>query len=319
MRGLKYVWVLLGVSAALTSAALLGANTPAEATSCTAGSSYKDFTGTLDSKDTITVWTKDNLKLCSDVSINITSYTIDNPNYNGQQFKNNPTAIPQSKFATKTVIMKKGTNGKTTLTVDVPNECTPYQIDAYIGKPQTVIDTSEGLKGTNAIVYRLFDKTKDDCSVPKVTACNTTTGVIGPVDKANANKSPYTTDLSKCEVPACNTTTGVISSVNKADANKAPYTTNTDKCTSVTVCVKETGEKKSVTKDEAKDTTKYGGVNDAACNPTPTPETPVTVTPETPKTIASTGPAEIISGVVGAGSVAGATTLYVRSRRNLFK
>lgn len=350
MKALKHLWLLVGAIVALTGVAVLSNSTSVQAASCVTGSKNGDFTGTRNgSTDTITIWTKDNVKLCNDVSVNFTTFKVDNPNYNGQPFKDNPTAIPQSFFANQTVVLKKGTNGKVTVKMDVPDACTAYQIDAYVGPVQTSVTTSGGLVGPKAIVGKLFDKTKTDCSVPQVKACNTNTGVIGMVDKdkadtdpyttdlskckvkacntetgvislvdkSKANTSPYTTDLSKCQVKVCNTNTGVVDTVNKEDADKSPYTDNMDKCEKIMVCVLNTGKTDMVTKDDAKDTSKYGGVNDDACNP-PTPETPTTPK-ETPNEIPSTGPVEIVSGIVGAGSVAGAATTYVRSRRNLFR
>lgn len=323
----------------------LGTSSTAEATSCTKGSKYTDFVGSYSGRDTMTIHTKDNIKLCNDVDVHFASF-IAPENYNGKGFKNNPTAIPQSQYYIKTVTLKKGTTGKTTVTVKVPDECTNYQIDAYIGPIQTTITTSEGFIDTNAIVGKLFQKTKDDCSVPKVDACNTETGVIEKVEKGKENIAPYTSDLSKCKVTvcdtsttpgtivtiskevalsdkeryvdqndeacnppekvkACNMDTGDYDMVEKGQENVAPHTTNTDYCETVTVCNTETGNiVKDITKQEAKDS-KYADQSDEACNP--------------PKDIPSTGPAEIISGVLGTGSLAGAGSMYIKSRRSLFR
>lgn len=48
-----------------------------------------------------------------------------------------------------------------------------------------------------------------------------------------------------------------------------------------------------------------------------TPETPEQPKKETPKELPSTGPAELVAGIIGASSLAGATSAYLRSRRSL--
>lgn len=264
--------LVAGVTLAVSAFALVsfGQTPSVSAASCTTGAKYTDFVGSYTGRDTMTIHTKDNKKLCNDVDVHFASF-IAPANYNGKGFKNNPTAIPQSQYYLKTVTLKKGTTGKTTVTVKVPDDCTNYQIDAYVGKVQSEIKTSEGFIGTNAIVGKLFQKLKSDCSVPQVKACNTTTGVIEMVDKGKENV--------------------------------APHTTNFDKCEKTTVCDTTTGDKVTVTKEEAKDS-KYADVNSDKCK-------------DTPKEIPSTGPVEIISGIAGVGSVAGASSMYIRSRRAL--
>lgn len=251
--------------------------TAVEATACIKGTSYKDFTGTI-TKDSVTVKTKSGV-LCNDVTLNATSFVLTNPDYNGMGWSNNPTAYPQTKYATKTAVMKAGTNGNVTITVPVPNECTNYQLDAYIGPEQTIIDSSEGLKGTNAIVGKIFNKTKSDCSPPKpvtVKACDTSAKTIVMVEKGTENTAPNTTDFTKCEevVKVCDTTTGKI----------------------VTVPVSQADDKK------------YTASDDEKCNPV----APPTTTTELP----TTGPEQMVTGILGIGSLAGAASMYLRSRRS---
>lgn len=351
--------------------------TPAAAASCVKGDKATDFTGTIVSKDTMSIVTKSGGKLCDDVKVNFSSFKLP-LTYNGKGFSNNPTAIPQYLYANKTVTLKKGTTGKTTVTVSVPDECTPHQIDAYLGEVRTSIETSEGLKGKR-IVGEIFNKTKDDCSEPvkvcdtktgtivtvtkkqaeanpdryvdkdsdkcKVKACDTSTGTIVMVEKGKENTSPYTTDLDKCEkvtvcdtktgtivtitkdvaqsdtnryvdkdsdkckVSTCDTSTGTIVKIEKGKENTPPYSTNLDKCEKVTVCDTKTGTVVSVTKDVAQsDTSRYVDQNSEKCKE-----------PEIPAEVPSTGPAEIISGIAGIGSVAGAGSMYIKSRRVLRK
>lgn len=266
--------LVAGATLAVSAFALVsfGQTSSVSATSCVAGTKYTDFKGSISGRDTLTIQTANGGKLCNDVNVNFASY-IAPANYNGKGFKNNPTAIPQSQYYVKTVTLKKGTTGKTTVTVQVPDDCTNYQIDAYIGKIQTSITTSEGLVGTNAIkgAGRLFQKTKNDCSVPQVKACNTDTGVIEMVDKGKENVAPHTTNLDKCE--------------------------------KTEVCDTKTGDVVTVTKEEAKDA-RYAAADSDKCK-------------DTPEEIPSTGPTEIISGIAGIGSVAGASSMYIRSRRAL--
>ena len=54
---------------------------------------------------------------------------------------------------------------------------------------------------------------------------------------------------------------------------------------------------------------------DKPVNPTPTPDNPT----NTPSTIVSTGPATIVTGAVGAGSVVTMLGYYIASRKKLMK
>ena len=343
---------------------------PVRAASCVDGDKATDFVGTIVSSDTMTVETKNGGKLCADVAVNFSSFKLP-LTYNGNGFSNNPTAIPQYIYANKTVTLKKGTNGQTTQTIAVPDACTPYQIDAYLGEVRTSIETSEGLKGKR-IVGQIFDRTKTDCSVPKVTvcdthtggivtidketaeankdryvdqnsdkckvkACNTNTGLYEMVQKGTENTSPYSTDFTKCKVKTCDTSSGTIVKVDKGQENTPPYSTNLDKCEKVTVCNTVTGETATITKDEASganyttDTSQCDEVT--VCN-TATGKV-VTLTRHDAQAakyvdkdsekcrevteVPSTGPVEIVSGIAGIGSVAGASSMYLRSRRQLHR
>jgi hypothetical protein len=215
--------------ATVAVAAMSSVADTASATSCTNGTKYTDFDGSR-SGNTLTVWPKK--QLCKDVNVNFTTFKVLNSKYNGEPFKNNPTAIPQAYYWNKTVTLKKGSASKVSVAMQAPDACTPYQIDAYIGPVQKTITTSEGLVGTNAIIGKIFDRTKTDCSVPKVDACNTTTGVIEKVEKGKENVAPYTTDLTKCtKVTACNLKTLKIEqNVPKAKIDDVNYTLDLTKC-----------------------------------------------------------------------------------------
>lgn len=342
----KYLGIIAGfIVAAAAMVVVSGTGTPVAAESCTNGAKYTDFTGSYSGRDTMTVSTKDNKKLCKDVTVNFASFTIRNT-YNGKGFKNNPTALPQSQFYNKTVTLKKGTNGKTTVKVEVPNACTDYQIDAYIGPVQTEITTNEGFIGTNAIVSALFQRTKTDCSV-KVKVCNPANGEIITVDEKEASKykpvgdvactsfpvcdfasksvktiKGYQFDSTKmsknvnaaeCQpepnkVRVCNPANGQIIEVKESDASKYKPVGD-EACEDLDVCVLDTGKTGTI-KGYQYDSSKYSkDVNDAACTPGKGGETP--------EVIAETGPVEVVSAFLGTGSLAGAATAYVRSRRAL--
>lgn len=88
----------------------------------------------------------------------------------------------------------------------------------------------------------------------------------------------------------------------------------------VEVCEVETGETVVVTEEEAKDTSKYAPVDDAACVDEPevptTPETPETPVEEVPEELPQTGLAEAFSGVLGLGALTAATYYFAISRRS---
>ena len=238
----------------------------AVATECTNGSSYTDFDGSYSGRDTMTVWTKGNVPLCKDVNVNFGSFTINN-NYNGQGFKNNPTALPQTLFYNKTVTLKKGTTGRTTVTVSVPDACKDYQIDAYIGPVQSKITTNAGLLNTTAIVGKAFQRLKTDCSPKMVKVCNPATGQIITVPEADADKYKPVGDAACKLVKVCNPKTGQIIIVPAAQADK--YKPENDaackpKPKYVQVCNPATGQIITVPESEA---SKYKPVGDKACKP----------------------------------------------------
>lgn len=282
----KFMNVFAGFAVAVAAvAALNGSSTPVSATdNCVSGSKYTDFDGSYTGRDTMTVWTKGNKPLCKDVNVNFTTFEVLNKNYNGKPFKNNPTALPQSSVYNKTVTLKKGTNGKTTVKVQVPNACTPYQIDAYVGPVQTKITTSAGLVNTTAIVGKLFDKTKTNCNpvVKMVKVCNPATGKIISVPESEASKYKPVGDA------AC-----------KPAPNK------------INVCVIASGEIIEIDENKFDATTQTKDLS--KCEIPEVPETPET--PETPEVLPSTGPAEALSALFGTGALAGTTTAYIRSRR----
>ena len=214
---------------ALTNSPSVRATDPSVA--CTKGDSKFDFTGEWTSRDTVTFSTKDNVKLCNDVNVWISSYTMPD-NYDGGKFMNNPTATPQTKFSSKQITLKAGTTGATTTTISVPALCKNIQVDAYLGD-EVVTVGPEGHDGM-AFATKMIQKTINSCEVPKVEACNTETGEVVKVEKGKENIAPYTTDLSKCDEPnmveVCNTETGEVVKVEETKKNTTPYTTDLSEC-----------------------------------------------------------------------------------------
>lgn len=117
-------------------------------------------------------------------------------------------------------------------------------------------------------------------------------------------------------VEACNTQTGVIEKVEKGKENTPPYTKDFSKCEKIKVCDLEQKVVREVTREEAKDTKRYGAVDHEACNPKPvTPPTPVTPTPPAVTELPRTGLTDVLIGGLGLGALATASVAYVMSRR----
>lgn len=117
-------------------------------------------------------------------------------------------------------------------------------------------------------------------------------------------------------VEACNTQTGVIEKVEKGKENTPPYTTDLTRCEKIKVCDLEQKVVREVTREEAKDTKRYGAVDHEACDPKPvTPPTPVTPTPPAATELPRTGLTDILISGLGLGALATASVAYVMSRR----
>jgi len=139
----------------------------ASAASCVDGSNRANLVAVWLTRDTTHIKTKSGGKLCKDVQIFVSSYVMPD-NYNGKPFKGNKTAIPQTRFASKAVTLKAGTNGDTTITIPVPNLCTNAQMDIYLA-PEIINVDASGHKHRN-IKGQLSPRTKTVCTVtPPVT------------------------------------------------------------------------------------------------------------------------------------------------------
>ncbi len=290
--------LVLAVASMATFAAV--GSPQVSAASCVDGKERGDFKGEWLSKDTVNVKTREGGKLCSDVTIYVSSYTMP-AHYNGGDFFGNTTAYPQQKFATKAVALAGGTDGNTTVTIAVPDACTNFQTDAYIG-PEVVTVGADGHMG-RTIKAQITKKTQTNCAPEMVKTCNTQTKTIVDVEKGKENTAPYSTDLSKCKmVEVCDTTTGKLVTITESEAKDSKYApANSVKCEDqLLVCDPATKTYISLPKSEA---SKY--TDKTACEPKV----------EKPEVLPSTGPMSAILSVLPFSAIAGATTLYIRSRR----
>ena len=335
----KLVSLVAGFIVAVAAvAAINGVSSPVSATACTNGSKYSDFSGSYDGNNTLTVWTKGNKKLCKDVNVNFTSYKILN-NYDGKGWSNNPTALPQTKFFNKTVTLKKGTDGKTSVQLQVPDACTPYQIDAYIGPVQNEIKTKEGLIGTNAIVYQLFKATKTDCNPPvekTIEVCRLSDKKY-PVtikekefDPKKYSKNPEDCKPKEKTIEVCRLSDKKYPvTIKESEFDSEKYSKDPKDCAAedkdIKVC-RLSDKKYPVTIKESEfDSSEYSkDPND--CKETPEEKCPVPgkehlpkdsedCEEDTPTELPETGPAEAFASLIGAGALTGTTATYLRSRR----
>lgn len=265
---MKKLFALLAgfVVAATAVAVLSGTGNPALASSCTNGTKYTDFDGSR-SGNTLTVWPKK--KLCNDVKVNFTTFKVLNKNYNGQPFKNNPTALPQASMWNKTVTLQKGSTTKVSVAMQTPDPCTPYQIDAYIGPVQSTITTSAGLKGTTAIVAKLFNKTKTNCNpvVKNIQVCRLSDKAYPvTIKETEFDSKKYSKNPADCKkeelVSACNLKTLKIEqNVPKSKIDNVNYTLDLEKCKpaekTIIVCRLEDKAYPVTIKESEFDDTKY--------------------------------------------------------------
>lgn len=330
--------VALSLGVFATVAPARAADDTARPANCIDGTVNKNYSGRWISKDTVHFKTLNDRPLCEDVTIFVSSYVMPD-NYNGAPFFGNPTAYPQTQFASKKVVVKKGTNAENTVTIAVPNECKNAQMDAYIG-PEIKVVGADGHQGRN-IASKVVRKSKENCNPQEkaVEVCDAKTGKIIIVKESEAhNYLPKDDPACKPKVftvEVCDPKTGKIISVKESEAhNYLPKGHEACK-PKVEVCDPATGTIIKVKPSEVKD---YKPVNDDACkdnvqvcNPTngeiiwvkpsevdnylPKDATECKPkTPETPQVLAATGPEGVIAQAFGLGGLAGAS-MYLRNFR----
>lgn len=189
-------------------------------------------------------------------------------------------------------------------------------------------------------VHYTLDLTKCEKKPELVTACNLKTKKIEQnVDKTKIDNVNYTLDLEKCKeiekVTACNLDTMKIEqNVDPAKIDDVHYTLDLDKCKEEPELV-EACNLKTLEIEQDVDASKIDDVDYTLdltkCDE---PETPMCEVPgkehlpadsedcaedEVPEELPHTGLGESFLSVLGLGSIAGATSAYVASRRSLTK
>ncbi len=270
---------------------------------CIDGNVNKNYVGEWTSNTTVHFKTVDSRPLCEDVTVFVGSYTMPD-NYDGGAFFGNETAYPQKQFSSKKLVLKAGTNGESTVTIAVPNECKNTQMDAYIG-PEVVTVGADGHQG-RAIATQIVKKTKNNCEEPKVEVCNPKTGQIISVPQSQAhNYLPKDDEACKPKVEVCNPKTGQIIKVKPSEVkNYKPVTDEACSDATVEVCNPADGQTIKVKPSQVNN---YKPANDDACKPKVLATT-------APEKIASTGPVDTLATTLGLGTLTGAA-MYLRNFR----
>ncbi len=110
----------------------------------------------------VTISTVNNAPLCADITVEFSSYSLP-ATYDGSGVFDD-SAVPQQLFANTEAVLKQGTTGDQTLTVNVPNACTDYQLDLYYGPELTTVSYSG--QGAQLIYGNIYLHTATDCSAP---------------------------------------------------------------------------------------------------------------------------------------------------------
>lgn len=131
-------------------------------TNCVDGYVRGNLQFTWSQMGTVTLSTVHNAPLCADVTVELSSYSLPST-YDGSGVFDD-SAVPQRLFANTEVVLKQGATSSQTLTVNVPNACTDYQLDAYYG-PE-IITVSYGGQGAQLIYGKIYPHTATDCSTP---------------------------------------------------------------------------------------------------------------------------------------------------------
>jgi hypothetical protein len=152
--------------------------------SCIDGSVRSNLKVTWISSNNVTVGTVGNKPLCEDVPVFFSSYTMPD-GYNGQPFKNNPTASPQTIFDNQTIVLKKGAVKPSAMTIKLPEACNSVQVDVYHGPKIDTVDAKG--HGTQYISGKILQKTQDTCSP---VAPETSVPPVTPAPEAQTPETP---------------------------------------------------------------------------------------------------------------------------------
>ncbi len=151
----KFTWP--GNPESATNAQVSACPTP-EPAACIDGKIQQSLHITWLSNSSVAIKTANGALLCDDVTVYFSSYTMPD-NYDGNGFYGNPTATPQHIFHSNWVVLKKGTDGSSHLSVDLPDRCKNVQVDVYYG-PEIAYVGPEG-HGTQNIESKVY--LKDTC------------------------------------------------------------------------------------------------------------------------------------------------------------
>lgn len=224
--------------------------------------------------------------LCNDQPMVLQSYHM-GPNWNGTLDNNSfLSSLPQTMaYATHFTLGKNETTK--TVTVQTPEACKGTQLDTYVGDKENlkIVNPHDGELAEFG--GKIFLPT-GSCETPKVDVCDSKTGNIIKVSKA---------DESKYEAK------------------------DSEKCTKIQVCVIDSGNTamQTITKDKFDAKTQSTNVDDCKKPETPvdTPATPTTPTDTTPTVteLPKTGPMAILGSLTGIGALSYSIYAYIVSRR----
>jgi len=120
---------------------------------CIDGHIQQNLQITWTSPSSVSIKTTNGQKLCDNVTVFMSSYTMPD-NYDGNGFYGNPTATPQPIFSSTSVTLQKGPDGTANLAVDLPNACRNIQVDVYyVPEITTVGPNGHGTQNIEAKVY----------------------------------------------------------------------------------------------------------------------------------------------------------------------
>jgi len=150
---------IVGIS--VLGTALYAPNTNAtQNNTCVDGRDRTKLSWVFNKPNDVTVSVKNNAPLCEAIDMYFSSYTLPD-NYNGEGFRNNPTATPQTEYAHTKFTLKKGVNEPVNVVVDRPDECKHIQTDVYY---PPIIRTVGPSGHPDILIGKIFSKTVDECA-----------------------------------------------------------------------------------------------------------------------------------------------------------
>ena len=189
------------------------------------------------------------------------------------------------------------------------------------------ISTDKGTIVNNSLSYTISELAVGGVNTINITAKAVSESASGAVNEACVNApevnpsdptKPDDCDTAVIEVPieVCDLATDTVISINQKDYDSTKHSRNLAECDKIEVCDPKTGDTTTVPKHESGN---YLPVDSEECKdkvPPVTPPAPTTPTPkEQPIELPKTGPEEAVVQIVGAMSLAGASSYYLSSRR----